>query len=260
MTKNFLKQAIIAGLLAVLLMALDGCVTTTTSAFKKDDTAAASYNVQLCIDAMRQNNLADAKDKIDKALEEDPKSASAHFVAGLLYDRINENRKADEFYAKAIRLDPANSDFINGYAVFLCRKGKREQGEKMALKAAANPLYKTPQDALLNAGNCALDDGRSQQAEEHFRHALKLQPNFPPALLQMAELEFKGKNYLSARGFIERYMQYAPATAASLWLGVRVERALGNMNAADNYARRLKQDFSTSDETKALLELENKKS
>lgn len=247
-------------LCAALLLGLQACVTTTTSVFKKDDTAAAAYNVQLCIDYMRQNNLSEAKDKIDKALEQDPKSADAHFVAGILYDRINENRKADEFYSKAISIDSKNADYLNGYAAFLCRKGNRQRGEKMALKAADDPLYKTPQDALLNAGNCALDDGRPLKAEEHFRRALKFQPNFPPVLMQMSELEFRSKNYLPARAFLERYQQYAPATAQSLWLGVRIERALGNMSAAEIYARRLKRDFATSDEAKALLELENNKS
>lgn len=259
MNTCILKQMKV-GVFALVLLALQACVTTTTNSFKKDDVAAASYNAQLCIDYMRQNNLAEASNKIDKALQENPKSADVNFVAGIFYDRINENRKADEFYNKAMSLDPKNSDYVNGYAVYLCRKGNREKGEKMALKAANNPLYRTPAEALFNAGNCALDDGRPVKAEEHFRHALKLQPNFTPALLQMAELELKSKNYLPARAFLERYMQYAPTTAASLWLGVRVERAMGNMNEAENYARRLKQDFSTSDETKALLELENKKS
>ncbi len=246
--------------LPIAFLSLPACVTTSEQFGKKDDVAAASFNLQLGINLMRQNNLSEAKAKIDKALQQDPKSADAHFIAGVLYDRINENSKADDFYAKAVSLNPKNSEYVNGYAVFLCRKGHREKGEKMALKAAEDPLYKTPELALLNAGNCALDDGRISKAEEYLRRALKIQPNFSPALLQMSELELKGANYLSARGFLERYQQLAPTTAASLWLGVRIERGLGNMNVAENYARRLKAEFATSDETKALLELERKHS
>ena len=216
--------------------------------------------MQLSINAMQQNNLADSKAKIDKALAENPKNPAVHFVAGILYARINEFGKADDFYTEAIKLDPHNSEYVNGYAVFLCSRKNFAKGEKLALKAADDPLYKSPFVALFNAGNCAMDEGRSGKAEEYFRRALKLQPNFTPALLQMAELELKGANYLSARAFLERYQQIAPTTAASLWLGVRIERGMGNTSAAQNYARRLKDEFATSDETRALLDLEHKKS
>jgi len=130
--------------------------------------------------------------------------------------------------------------------------------QRIAAKAATDPLYKTPEVALMNAGNCALDAGRSVKAEEYLRRALSVRPNFAVALLQMAELELKAANYLQARGFLERYQQNAKPSPVSLWLGVRIERGLGNAAAATNYARHLKEDFPTSDETKALLELERK--
>ncbi len=242
------------------MLMMSGCVTTTSDQpWKKDDTAAADANMQLSINAMRQNNLSEAKAKIDKALAENPKNAAVRFVAGRLYERINELHKADSFYSDAISIEPHNGDFVNGYAAFLCAQKNYLKGEKLALKAADDPLYKSPYMALFNAGQCAIDEGSPNKAEEYFRRALKLQPNFTPALLHMAELELKAANYLSARAFLERYQQYAPESAASLWLGVRIERGMGNTAAAQNYARRLKEEFATSDETKALLDLERNK-
>jgi type IV pilus assembly protein PilF len=216
--------------------------------------------MQLSINSMRQGDLSEAKAKIDKALGQDSKNAAVRYVAGMLYSKINEVHKADNYYAQAVDLEPRNGDYVNGYAAFLCAHKNYAKGEKMALKIADDPLYKAPYMALLNAGNCALDDGRPVKAEEYLRSALKLQPNFSPALLQMAELELKGANYLSARAFLERYQQNAPTTSLSFWLGVRIEQGMGNPNGVQNYARRLKEDFPTSDETKALLELERKKS
>jgi type IV pilus assembly protein PilF len=245
-------------LIPLSMLALNACVTTNDQLGKKDDSAAAVANMQLAINSMQQGDLSGAKEKIDKALGQDPKNAAAKFVAGMLYSKINEVHKANEYYADAVALEPRNGDYVNGYAAFLCAHKNFAKGEKMALKVADDPLYKVPYVALLNAGNCAIDDGRANKAEEYFRRALKLEPNFTPALFQMAELEFKGANYLSARAFLERYQQNAPASAASLWLGVRIERGMGNMSAAQNYARRLKEEFSTSDETKALLDLERK--
>jgi type IV pilus assembly protein PilF len=255
---RYFKSCGLASVIVSCAVALTGCITTRDELGKKDDVAAAQANMQLGINAMQQNNLSEAKAKIDKALTQDSKSADVHFVAGILYARIKEYGKADGYYERAIDLEPRNSDYVNGYAVYLCGRKNYEKGEKLALKAAENPLYKSPHVALLNAGICAMDAGHAGKAEEYFRRALKIQPDFSAALLYMAELELKSGNFLSARAFLERYQQYGPAIPKSLLLGVRIERGMGNPNAAQNYARRLNTEFPTSEETKALTDVERK--
>jgi len=241
-----------------VLICLAGCVSSSPNNFSKDDEAAAAYNLQLAADYYRQGNLSQAKEKMDRSLEQNPHNAEAHMTAGLLYDRLNETAKAEDHFTRAVSIEPKNGDITNAYATFLCRKGKYEKGEKLALESARNPLYKTPEAALMNAGNCALDSGDAIRAEQHFRTALSLQPKFAPALAQMAELEFKAANYLPARGFFERYLQVTRPDAAALWLGVRIESALGNGVAVGNYSRQLKEQFPSADETKALIEFERK--
>lgn len=243
-------------LLTLLTLMLSGCVSSAPELGAKDNETAAAYNLQLGIDYFRQGNLSQAKEKLDRALQQNPKNAQTYVASGMLYDRLGETRKADQYFSKAVDLDPRNGDNANSYAVFLCRKGDRAKGEQLALQAATNALYKTPEAAYFNAGNCALDAGNTAKAEEYFRRALSLRPNFAAALLQMAELEFKAGNYLPARGFLERFQQSSRPSAASLWLSYRVEAALGNAGVSADYARRLKRDFPTSIETKALLDLE----
>lgn len=244
--------------LTMLATALTACISTNSGFGEKDNESAAAYNLQLGIDYFRQGNLSQAKEKLDRSLEQNPKNAQAYVASGMLYDRLGEARKADQYFSKAVDLEPKNGDVTNSYAVFLCRKGDYAKGEQLALQTAVNPLYKTPEAAYFNAGNCALDAHDNKKAEEHFRQALSLQPNFAGALLQMAELEFKAGNYLPARGFLERFQQINKPTAESLWLLFRVENALGNAGTSADYARRLKQEFPTSIETKALLEFEKK--
>lgn len=242
----------------IVAASLTACVSSTPELGAKDSESAAAYNLQLGIDYFRQGNLSQAKDKLDRALQQNPKNAQTYVASGMLYDRLGEVRKADQYFSKAVDLDPKNAEVVNSYAVFLCRKGDHVEGERLALEAAVNPLYKTPEAAYFNAGNCALEAGKDSRAEEHFRRALALRPNFAVALLQMAELEFKAGNYLPARGFLERFQQTAKPTPASLWLLFKVENALGNAGLSADYARRLKQEFPTSIETKALLEFEKK--
>ena len=72
----------------------------------------------------------------------------------------------------------------------------------------------------------------------------------------MADLEYHQTDYMSARGFLARYLEVARTNAASLWLGVRIERGLGNNAAAQHYAQRLKTEYPSAAQTKELLESE----
>jgi type IV pilus assembly protein PilF len=219
---------------------------------------AAEINLELGVDYLRKGNLEQAKEKIERALSQDPRNAKAHAAAGLLYDRLGQYSKSESHFDRAVSLSPKDPEIRNNYAAILCQRGKYERGEKMALVATQDPLYKTPEIALLNAGNCRLSAGDVKGAETHFRAALQRKPRFGPALYQMAEVEYQQGNYLSARGFMERYMDVVRPNAASLWLAYRIERELGNTAAAETYARRLRNEFPTSNETKELIEAERR--
>lgn len=238
---------------AAILVACSGSKTVSSGGNR---TEAAQFNLQLAIDYFRQGDLNQAKEKLDRALEQDSRNAMTHSTAGFLYDRLGETSKAEKHYERAVSLEPKNPEIRNNFSVFLCRHNKFERGEKHALEAITDPLYRTPEIALYNAGQCAQGAKDLKRAEMYYRRALGVQPRFGPALYEMALIEFQTQNYLPARAFIERYMSaQRPATPAALLLAVRVERALGNRSTAADYARTLTNDFPTSDETKALLEL-----
>jgi type IV pilus assembly protein PilF len=253
MKRQWLRAAIVAAILCAT-----GCASSNQQSGGQapDRAGAAANNLALASDYFRQGNLNLAKEKLERALEFDPRNPQTHMVAGLLYDRLGEYRSADSHFNRAISLDPKNGEIRNSYAVFLCRRNQYNRGEKMALEAAINPLYRTPEAAYMNAGFCARDAQDIKRAEQHFRRALELQPRFAPALFEMSELEFRKQNFLSARAFLERYASIMPLGPNALWLGVRIERSLGNRSTAGDYARRLKNEFAGADETKLLLDSE----
>lgn len=248
------RPAFVFALASALTVA--GCVSNSSKGDGESRVKAAQTNAQLGMTYLQQGNLTAARDRIEKALTQDPRTADTQMAAGFLYDRLGEDRKAQSHYDQAVRLSDGNPEVLNNAAVFYCRKGDKKRGEKLFLAAAGNAIYRTPAAAYTNAGRCARADGRAADAESYFRKALELQPEQPDALLQMADLTHDGGNDFQARAFLQRYMSVGPHTASSLWLGYRIERALGDHSQSQEYARRLRTDFATSTETRELLEAE----
>lgn len=241
---------------SALTLALVGCVSNSTNVTTPQPDRAAEINLEIGIEHLRKGNLPQAKEKIDRALDQNPRNAKAQMAAGLLYDQLGETKKADSHFDRSLSLEPKNPDFANNYATFLCRNERYERGEKFALQAASNPLYSTPEVAFLNAGNCARQNKDLERAEQHFRKALSVQPRFAAALFSMAEIELEQQNYMGARAFLERYLAVSRTSPSTLWLGVRIERGLGNAAAANQYAQRLKNEFPSAAETRQLLQSE----
>ena len=254
---KYSSAAFACGALIATLIVASGCAGNDQFQKPQPD-KASDINLELGIDYLRKGNLSEAKEKIERSLSQNPRNANAQATAGMLYQRLNDIDKADSHYDRAVSLDGENPEILNSYAAFLCTNGRYEKGEKIALRAAANQLYKTPEVAYMNAGNCARNAGKLKAAEDNYRHALGARPRFAAALFKMADLEFTQSRFLSARAFLERYLAVARTSAESLWLAVRIERGLGNTVAANDYARRLRSDYPTSPEARQLLETERK--
>lgn len=243
--------------MAGLVAGLAACTGNADKPFSTPEPIrAAEINLEIGLDYLRKGNLVQAKEKIDRSIDQNPRNSKAQITAGMLYDRLGETGKADAHFAKALALDPDNPEVQNNYGAYLCQKGRYDRGEKLALQAAGNPLYRTPEAAYLNAANCASNGGDLKRSEENLRKALAVRPKFSEALMQMAQLQYKQTNYLAARGFLERYLAVGRNNPAALWLGVLIERGLGNATAAQNYAQRLKSEYPRSAQTKELLESE----
>lgn len=216
---------------------------------------ASQYNVELGVAYMQQGRRDLAMQKLQLALKQDAGNANAYMSLGLLYNTMGDVQRADENFRTALRKGPDDPQIENNYAVFLCQRGKPKESEKYFLKAAQNPLYPTPEAAYTNAGVCANKIPDANAAAGYFQKALNINPNFPEALYQMARLNYVQKNYLAARGFIQRFSSASPQPRPEvLLLGVRTERALGNNQEASNYAKKLIQLFPNSQQAQQLTQ------
>lgn len=236
---------------ALAALALAAC-TTTTSGPKPSDTNAAEYNVQLGFAYLKQGNLALAKEKLERALKQDPDNAAVHSALGLLYERLGDPKAADRHYSTALRLAPQDPEIENNYAIYLCRNGRVDEGVRRFEAAARNPLYRTPEAAYVNAGVCQRSVSRFTEAEQNFRRALQVRPNSAEAAFQLGDLQLQQGDTDQARAGVDRFLGAFQATPELLWLRVRIARAAGDRVDEEKYSRRLRLDFPDSEQARAL--------
>jgi type IV pilus assembly protein PilF len=244
----------------LLVASFTGCATVGEDGRvidqDKKNADIARANAMLGIEYLRAGNYEKSREKLDKALAADPDSSEANDAIAVLYEKVGEPDLAEKHYKKSLSLNPDNPRGHNNYGQFLCSHGRQKEAEKQFLIAANEPFYTTPALALTNAGMCAAGIPDEETAEKYFRQALQMDPQYPPALLQMAILNYSRSNYLNARAYLQRYQESGQDTAESLWLGIRTEYALDDNQAWGNYALRLRNNFPDSPQAAELQKWE----
>lgn len=242
-------------LCAVLVAAvLSACASSGTVGTRASDTDAAVANMNLGAGYLRQGRTDLAIERLQRAIEQNPRLVQAHSTIALAYDQVGNTTDAEAHYRRATQLDPASGAAANAYAVFLCRQNRWSDAEPFFRRAAGDRNYTTPEVALTNAGICARSAGADEQAAESFRAALARRPTYPDALVNMMELSYQSGNYIQARAFVQRYLESQRPTAPVLWLCFNVERELDDMAAADRCAAQLRAGFRGSPELAQLEE------
>ncbi|MDP2155524.1 MAG: type IV pilus biogenesis/stability protein PilW [Sulfuricella sp.] len=196
--------------------------------------------------------LGVALEELNVAIRADSGFAPAYNMLGLVYMTLRENDKAEENFRRSLSLSSADSDTNNNYGWFLCQRGKIDDSIRYFMAALKNPLYATPEKSYLNAGICARKKNDDVEAEEFLLKAIRLQPRQPQALFHLADINFKRGNYGESRKFINQFSQIAAPTPESLWLGIRIERRLGNRSDEASYGLQLRKTFPDSPEAQAL--------
>jgi type IV pilus assembly protein PilF len=244
-----------AGFVASLGLALGvGLVACMHSGLApgKTNAQAADTNIQLAIEYMKLNKLMASREFVERALKQDPDNANVQQTAGIVYERLNDMPKAEHAYSTAARLGKRDPNIQNNYAGFLCRTGKAAAGEKLFAEVARDPLYQTPEVALVNAGVCLRSNGDAIDAEKYFTRALAIRPNMPEAMLQMGNLAIDRGDGGQALDVVQHYLAVHPATPEFLWLGFRAQRKLGDATAAAGFARRVQTEFPNSEQAQLM--------
>ena len=200
-----------------------------------------------------------ARGRMDIALEElneavalDPGNPQIYNYFGLVYAVLGENAKAEQNFQRGLALAPDDSDIRHNWGWYLCSNGKPRQAIPEFEMALRNPLYKTPEIALINAGRCSAEFGDIANAESYYRRALARSPNNAPAAYGLALLAFRAGRLDEARGYMKILTAQPAPPPEALFLGMCIERKANDRSAETTYITQLRNRYPDSAEAKSV--------
>lgn len=212
----------------------------------------AQIRLQLAVGYYGQGQMATALDEIKQALQIDTNFADAHSVRGLILMDMGDTQLADDSFQRALKLAPGNPDFANNYGWFLCENGRERESLAYFESALKSRTYASPAKALNNAGVCSMRLNDLDAAERFFNQAFQADPGNADANLNLSRLYYARGDYQRARFYIVRIVRADNAGAAVLWMAVKVERKLGDADAASSLSNQLRRRYPDSREYAAL--------
>ena len=236
-------------LLGIALLFFAACSTPESSKSYK----SAKVHTELAGLYYQRSQMGIALDELKQALNADPDYAPAYSVRGLVNMALREDKDAEADFRRSLSLDDTDSETHNNYGWFLCQRGRENESIPQFMAAIKNPLYTTPGLAYLNAGVCSRKAGNNRDAEDFLKRALNVQPGLTRAMYALAELNFAEGDYSSAKQYFTNFAQNSDnLTAEQLWLGVRINRQIGDRINAASYSMQLRNRFPDSHETQLL--------
>jgi len=241
----------------IMLTFMSACITTngdgeTTEEEVTPDIEKAEIYADLAIGYMEKEKYETAKGELEKALRIAPNHSKSNYIMGLLLIEIKEYDKVEPFMVKAVQSDPENSSAAHDFGTFLCQRGSELRSVAYFDKAVANPFFHRPELSLMRAGECLNKVGETTKAERYLKKSLDLDPHLGPSLLNLAKIKYNEGSYLSARAYIERYVAITNPQPAELLLGYEIELKLKANDVADDYRKKILENFPSSPQAKSL--------
>ncbi len=250
---KYMKLVIVAGL---FLFGLSGCVTSSESVFteKASPEKTLERRVELARKYIGQGDWENAKRNLKVAAKVDPKNAEVHEAFALVYQSTGEYELAEQSYKTAIQINHDFSRARNNYAVFLFSQRRYQDAEVQLEFVVRDTLYNARPRAFINLGLCRLQLSDPRGAEEAFLRALSMDRTNAIALLEVAQLRYDENDIPMASRYYQSYRRSVPQQSSrGLWLGIRISRKLGDLNAEGSYVLALSNLYSNSEEYQAYL-------
>lgn len=214
----------------------------------------SNIKTQLAIEYMRAQDYRQAVASIEEALISNQKNENAWLVRAQIYQYLKVPEKAQESFLKALAINPNSAETNNNYGWFLCSV-QHKPSEALAFfdKALSDPTYPQPFVANLNKGICSAKAGQYALSEAYLERALAAQPDFYPAIKELARTKMLAGHLSEADYYFRQYQSKIEVLSPDdLLLGWRLSRALGQTQAAYEYETQLRVNYPYSEQLQMI--------
>jgi type IV pilus assembly protein PilF len=241
---------------------LAGCTTTTdgqgsrgaptesivTASDEPENRRRARTRLELASGYFSEGKVTVALDELKLALQADPNYGEAYNLRGLVYMRLGDPRQAEDSFRRALQLNARDADTLHNYAWLMCQQRRYDESIAMFTQANAIPLYGGQSKTYMSRGLCEQASGKKAEAERSFARSYELDASNPISGYNLSKLLFERGEFERAQFYIRRLNNSELANSETLWLGIKVERRMNNLQAVEQLATQLRRRYPQSKE------------
>lgn len=208
----------------------------------------ARIRLELASNYFEMGQTAVALDEVKQALAADPGYADAFNLRGLIFMRLSEFPQAEDSFRRALALRGNDPNLLHNYGWLMCQQQKYAEADQQFARAIANPAYSARSKTLMARGLCQSGAGQFADAEQSLLKAYELDAGNPVVGYHLASLLLRRNELTRAQFYIRRLNNSELSNSESLWLGIKIERAIGDAVAMRQLADQLRKRFPESKE------------
>ncbi|MDD2747694.1 MAG: type IV pilus biogenesis/stability protein PilW [Acidithiobacillus ferrooxidans] len=202
------------------------------------DKAKAGIYTSLGAAYLQNGHPRQAIRELQLAIAANSRYANAYNVMGLAYEQLQQRDLARSAFRRALSIDAKNPEYLNNYGAFLINSRNYAEAIIELKRATSDPLYSTPQFAWTNLAQAYAGLKDLSAARDALNRALYLVPNYPPALLMLAELDYKDGKADAAFAHLQVVLAQEPDNADALLLAGRIAALQGRTTQAQSLWQR----------------------
>lgn len=248
-------------LVAAALLSVQGCAhvpdsggaeATTSSANDTDARKRSHIRLELAASYLQSGRTDVALEEANQAVASDPTYADAWHLRGLVYMATGDFARAQTDMERARGLKPNDPDTLHNLGWLRCEQKDYDAANALFKQALGTPGYAGRVKTQAAQGVCYARAGNLKLAEEALVHAYEFDARNPVVGYRLASVIFAQGEAERAQFYIRRVNNSEFSDASTLWLGIKIERALKDAQAMSQLAEQLNKRYPSSREALAL--------
>lgn len=210
----------------------------------------AKTRLQLAALHFEEGRAEVALGEVAQALQAYPRYVDAYNLKGWIHMSLQDYKAANESFVQALALRPGDADALYNLGWLQCQQKQFALADRNLDAALAAPRSSGQSVARiwLAKGVCLREAGQGAAALQALEKAHEIEPGNPAVAYNFASALHAQGDAERARFYVRRVNNSQWASAQSLWLGIKVERSLGDRVAMRQLADQLHKRFPDSKE------------